>query len=197
MEINSRSLAIYPCEMFGITAAISEQLNYLKETHLNMVKQYNEIVRNVLNSPILEMVKNTREMQLSFARSIQNALNPLAVQFEPVTQIQEAEIFQDSSAPFNMTVTFEGQFLFQDIVINTFAAGSKHGKFLKMLLTYDDNYVSDQEFRNEIDLADEFKGIGYIRRDLKRYLRRAGLEIEIRRIRNCGHKLLSIHKITN
>lgn len=196
MESESTT-SLYVNPALGLTIAVGKQMEQIRQVQLNMVKQYNEIVRNMLNSPILEIVKNTREMQLSLARSIQNALNPLAVQFEPVSQIQEAEVIEENSSLFDLTVSIEGRFFLKDELINTITTNSKHGKLLELLLKNNENYVTDEEVNENIGVMDEGKGIGYIRRDLKRALKKFALKIDLYRDRQRGYRLLEISRLPN
>ena len=145
----------------------------------------------------MELAITLKETQANIVKSFLYSINPLIDQHTPTEFIQEAEIVGENTGILNMAITFEGIFFYNNKPIDTINTGSKHGKFLKMLLNYDNNYVSDEQFLSKIGVSDELKGIGYVRRDLKKYLRRIGINVEIRRVRNQGHRLLSIRKIAN
>lgn len=194
MESDTNTLAVYPNPMVNFSLGINNQLMEMQNV---VAQQCIDAIRSALTPSFAEFAKSLREMQISLAKSLMLAINPLAINFEPATSIQEAEIIDGTSVFNDVTLTIEGRFLFQRSLIHTVSAGSKHGKFLEMLLTYEDNFVSDKEFRSQIDLSDDEKGIGYIRRDLKKYLRMAGLEANILRVRKFGHRLVSIDRIAN
>ncbi len=194
---SGNTTSLYANPALGLTIALEKQMEQIRQAQLNAVKQYNNVVSLVLSSPFMELAKTIKETQANLAKNILFAMNPLMVLYRPTEFIQEAEIVEENVGIFNIFITFEGIFHYNNKPIDTIDTGSKHGKFLKMLLNYDNNYVSDECFLSEIDVSDEIKGIGYVRRDLKKYLRRAGIEIEIRRVRDQGHRLLSIRKIAN
>ena len=197
MEERTDILSFYPNQALTLTMALAKQVEEIRLAHINMVKHYNEVVSAALNFPFAELLRSIQETQAHMARRFQYALNPFALQFEPVANIQEVEIVKENEGVFNMIITFEGIFLFNNQPISIITTGSKHGRFLRMLLTYKNNYVSDKEFLDKIDVTDESKGIGYIRRDLKKNLRRAGIEVGIRRVRKHGHRLLYARKLMN
>jgi hypothetical protein len=194
MKSDVNTLATYPNPMMNFSLGLNNQLMEMQNA---VAQQCVEAIRSALTPSFAEFAKSLREMQISMAKSLMLAINPLAINFEPATYIQEAEVIDGTSALGDIALTVEGQFLFQRSLIHTMSAGSKHGKFLKMMLTFENNFVSDNDFRSQIDLADEEKGIGYVRRDLKKYLRLAGLEANILRVRKFGHKLISIRRIAN
>ena len=196
MESGSAT-SLYVNPALGLTIALGKQMEQIRQAQLNMVKQYNNIVSVALSSPFMELAITLKETQANIVKSFLYSINPLIVQHTPTEFIQEAEIVGENTGILNMAITFEGIFFYNNKPIDTINTGSKHGKFLKMLLNYDNNYVSDEQFLSKIGVSDELKGIGYVRRDLKKYLRRIGINVEIRRVRNQGHRLLSIRKIAN
>ena len=196
MESGSAT-SLYVNPALGLTIALGKQMEQIRQAQLNMVKQYNNIVSVALSSPFMELAITLKKTQANIVKSFLYSINPLIIQHTPTEFIQEAEIVGENTGIFNMAITFEGIFFYNNKPIDTINTGSKHGKFLKMLLNYDNNYVSDEQFLSKIGVSDELKGIGYVRRDLKKYLRRIGINVEIRRVRNQGHRLLSIRKIAN
>ena len=196
MESGSAT-SLYVNPALGLTIALGKQMEQIRQAQLNMVKQYNNIVSVALSSPFMELAITLKKTQANIVKRFLYSINTLIVQHTPTEFIQEAEIVGENTGIFNMAITFEGIFFYNNKPIDTINTGSKHGKFLKMLLNYDNNYVSDEQFLSKIGVSDELKGIGYVRRDLKKYLRRIGINVEIRRVRNQGHRLLSIRKIAN
>jgi hypothetical protein len=194
MESDTNTLAVYPNPMVNFSLGLNNQLMEMQNA---VARQCAEAIRSALTPSFAEFAKSLREMQISMAKSLVLAINPLAINFGPTLPIQEAEVINGMPVFDDVTLTIEGRFLYQKSLIHTVSAGSKHGRFLEMLLTYENNFVSDNDFRRQIDLTDEEKGIGYVRRDLKKYLRMDGLEANILRVRKFGHKLISIRRIAN
>lgn len=192
------TLSIYLNPALSLSVALGKQMEQIRQAQLNMLRQYNEVVSLALKSPYSEIVKNIRDMQSNLAKSLLYALNPFSVLPTPtsVVQIQEAEIAEENSSLFDITVSIEGRFFFKGQLINTLSTNSKHGKLLKMLLTFDENYASDKDIKKELGVID-YRGIGYIRRDLKEALRKFGLKINLYREKQKGYKLLEVSMLPN
>lgn len=192
----SSSLAIHLSETMASSMAIKNQYTFPDKADV-ITKFFSGIITKTTTSPIAEIAKQIQRNQFDLVTIVTQAINQSKFRFESFPSVKKTEAVNKKSILSNLTVTIEGQFFFKDTLILAVNAGSKHGRFLKMLLTYKDNFVSDEEFRSQIDLSDNKKGIGYIRRDLKKYLMLSGFEINILRIRKFGHKLVSICKIAN
>lgn len=191
--------SIYLNPALSLSIALGKQLGQIRQSQFNMVKQYNEAVSLALSSPFVEFAKNIREMQLSMAKSLLFAVNPHAVPHYsdiPVS-VQEAEVFESDTDTKNISILEGGLFAFDGKIIRTISTNSKQGKFFKMLLTYNDNYVSDQEAVEKLDIPDIERGMSYIRRDLKRDLLNSNFKIELYRHTNNGYSLINIKRLPN
>ena len=109
--------------------------------------------------------------------------------------IEELEYLEESV--FDTTVTVEGRFIHEGHMLRAISTNSKHGKLFKMLLVNENNYVTDSEIKKNIGVVDEDKGIGYIRKDLAKCLRKDDLEVDLYRERRNGYRLVGIKKISN
>lgn len=190
------AISIYPNPTLSLSIALRKQLEQIRQVQINMVNQYNEAVSLAFKFPFTKLVEDIKEMQMSMARSLQLTLNPFAPAYEPVVSIQEAEIVEDDSSLFDLTVSIEGRFYFQDKLISTISTNSKHGKLLKMLLVHDDNYLTDEEISKKLGVSKD-RGIGYLRRDMKRSLKEFGLETDLYRVKEEGYRLLGVKKLLN
>lgn len=197
MEGNTETLSLYQSPAMALSVAIAKQIEVIRLAQVNMVKQYNDVVSAALRFPFAEFLKNIHETQTNMAKSLQFALNPFLTQIGPTVSIQEAEIVESEYDLSNLSISMGGVFLFNGEHINTISTNSKHGRFLKMLLDSEDNYVSDKYAIRELDLVDEEKGIGYLRRDLKRDLLRSNIEIKLHRQTKRGYSLVSVKRILN
>lgn len=197
MEIDTKTLAVFHNPMLDVAVGVTKQMELIRETQIEAVRKYNKAIEFAFNSPFIEFAKSIRQMQLSLAKSLMFAINPLAIQFEPETYAQEAEIIEDNNEMLGISVSIEGRFYLQDQLINTISTNSKHGRLLKLFLTENDNYVTDEEARRTLDVMDKDKGVGYLRRDLKDALKEAGLEINLYREKEKGYRLLGFSKLSN
>ncbi len=98
---------------------------------------------------------------------------------------------------FWLEETSDGRFKYKGRFIGKISVGSKVGKFLRLLIDEDNNFVSDNEVRNEIELADNIKGIGFIKNDLIKAFKNDGIEIKFLRVRNIGNKIVKVSRSTN
>ncbi len=193
MKSESNTLAAYPNPMMNFSLGLSNQLMEMQNA---VARQCAEAIRSALTPSFAEFAKSLREMQISLAKSLILAINPLAINFEPDTYVQEAEVISIGGIT-DLSVSVEGRFFFKSQPVDTVTTNSKHGKLLKLLLTDGENYVSDAEAIRELDLMNPMKGIGYVRRDLKDALRDSGLQIDLYREKQKGYRLLGISKLPN
>lgn len=131
------------------------------------------------------------ESELSEINSVQS----IPASF-PAVQTQYLRVFEN----FNMAISIEGRFYFNDSILKNLSTNSRHGQFLKFLLENEANYVTDDYLLGIFNPPDPAKGIGYIRDDLRRNLAKEGIGIDIYRnrdITNKGYKLLKIAKLSN
>jgi biotin operon repressor len=95
---------------------------------------------------------------------------------------------------FKLKVSIEGRFLYQDSPLKHISLNSKHGIFLSRLLENKNNFVSDQEILSELNF-DDYRNLGYIKRDMKKALEQDGFKIELYRARSKGYKLVALTPI--
>lgn len=98
---------------------------------------------------------------------------------------------------FGITLSIEGRFRYYRKLIRGLNSASKHGKFFLMLLTNPNNYLTDKVYKSKVLLADQEKGIYYVKDDLVEALRRNGVKIHFFRQRKTGYRLLKITKLPN
>jgi hypothetical protein len=193
MKSDTNTLAVYPNPIMNFSLGLNNQLI---EMHNAVARQCAEAIRSALTPSFAEFAKSLREMQKSMAKSLMLAINPLAINFEPASYVQEAEVVGVGEIA-DLSVSVEGRFFYKSQLVDTISTNSKHGKLLKLLLIDDENYVSDTEAVRELDLMDPMKGMGYIRRDLKDALKDFGLQIDLYREKQKGYRLLGISKLPN
>lgn len=192
MKSDVNTLALCQNPMMNFSLGLNNQLIEMQGA---VAKQCVEAIRSALTPSLADLVKSLREMQLSLSKSLMVAINPLAINFEPA-YVQEAEVISIGGIT-NLSVSVEGRFFFKSQLVDTLSTNSKHGRLLKLLLTDDENYITDAEAVRELDLMDPMKGIGYVRRDLKAALRDSGLQIDLYREKQKGYRLLGISKLPN
>jgi len=128
-------------------------------------------------------------------------LAPFTTQAKSVknpSPIYEAEILEyKPEAIFGLEVTIEGRFIYEGCALRFISTNSKHGKLFRMFLVNEDNYVTDNEVRENIGVADEDRGVDFIKKDLVRYLRKDGLKAKLYRNRKEGYRLMAIKKLLN
>ncbi|OGM11149.1 hypothetical protein A2Z22_01030 [Candidatus Woesebacteria bacterium RBG_16_34_12] len=197
METGS-SINFYLNPALSLSIALGKQMEQIRLAQFNMVKQYNEVVSLALKSPYMEIIKNIQDMQNSLAKNLLYALNPFAISHNPITavEIQEAEIVEENNSMFDLTIAVEGRFFYKNELIDTISTNSKQGRLLKMLLTSDDNYITDEEIIEKLDVSD-YRSIGYLRRDLKEALKKFGLIINLYREKQRGYRLLEVSTLPN
>jgi hypothetical protein len=193
MKSDINTLATYPNPMMNFSLGLNNQLIEMQNT---VARQCAEAIRSALTPSFAEFAKSLREMQISMAKSLIFAINPLAINFELASYVREAEVVGVGEIN-DLSVSVEGRFFFKSQLVDTISTNSKHGRLLKLLLTDFENYVSDEETVRELDLMDPMKGIGYVRRDLKDALRDSGLQIDLYREKGKGYRLLGISKLPN
>lgn len=98
---------------------------------------------------------------------------------------------------FCIGMTKEGRFYYKNKLLKNISTNSKQGKFLKLLLEMDNNYITDVVAIDTLQPPDLDKGLGYIRDDLIKCLAKDSLNIDIYRNRKHGFKLLKITKVKN
>lgn len=98
---------------------------------------------------------------------------------------------------FGITLSIEGRFRHNRRLIRSLNSSSKHGKFFFMLLTSPNNYLADETFKSKVALADQEKGIYYIKSDLVEIFMENGLKLHFYRQRKTGYKLLKITRLPN
>jgi len=196
MEDN-KTIAIYPNPMLSVAKSLDKQMAQISQVQLGMVKQLNEAIILAIKPSLTMMEKSLREMGEFITNSMLYSINPFIAQFEPAINIQDAETIEDSSGVSDLSVAVEGRFYFGSGVIRTISTDSKHGRLFGLLLGNDENYVTDEEILEKIGVMDEIKGIGYLRRDLKKALKESGLEINLYRERKRGYRLLGVTKLQN
>ncbi len=152
--------------------------------------------KNILTPPTTNLASIFENSEIIEAEINQvNAVQPISTSL-PAVRNQYLEVFED----FNMAISIEGRFFFNGTILEKLSTNSRHGQFLKILLTSEQNYVTDDFLIKVFNFPDPVKGIGYIRDDLKKYLLREGIKIELYRNRdkmNKGYKLLRIAKLSN
>lgn len=135
------------------------------------------------------------EAEVVTTKEIQ-ALNTSLPAVQSLARTRYTEVFED----FNMSLTIEGRFYYDGMLLQFISTNSKHGQLLKFLLENDDNYVTDAYLQGVFHPPDPDKGLGYVRDDLKRCLAKEGLTIEIYRnrdITNKGYKLVRLSRFSN
>lgn len=197
METGS-AINVYLNPALSLSIELGKQMEQIRQAQFNMVKQYNEVISIALKSPYIEIVKSIRDMQNSLAKNLLYALNPFAFSHNPIpaVEIQEAEIVEENNGMFDLTVAVEGRFFYKNELIDSISTNSKQGRLLKMLLIRDDNYITDKEIIEKLDVSD-YRNIGYLRRDLKKALRKFGLKINLYREKQKGYRLLQVSRLPN
>lgn len=190
---------------------LSERIN---EVYFEPMRQLSKTLE-IYNSQIIKIV--------SIASAIDNSIWKSMIIPQPRTldaDIIEAEIEEikpiqtiSSAVPllgagtqtkyyenFSIALTIEGRFYYSNTLITSISTNSKHGQLLKFLLEDENNYVTDDFLFEIFKPPDIDKGLGYIRDDLKRYLAKEGLRIELYRNRdktNRGYKLIKVSRLAN
>lgn len=99
---------------------------------------------------------------------------------------------------FGFEITVEGTFVYQVVHTLSFInLGTKAGKYFQLLLTSADNFVSDKRVKEKIEVADDDKGVGYIRKDFIKALKHDGFVVKMRRTRGHGSKLINISVVAH
>ena len=80
MKSEVNTLATYPNPMVNFSLGINNQLMEMQNT---IARQCAEAIRSALTPSFAEFAKSLREMQISLAKSLVLAINPLAINFEP------------------------------------------------------------------------------------------------------------------
>lgn len=193
MQESSITLALDPA--LSLSVSLGKQLEQIRQAQLNMVKQYNQIIEMALTSTLLQLTKSISASQEVLAKNLLRAINPLALVKYPEAEDVEAEIVEDNNL-FKLSTSIEGRFYWENSLIETITTDSKHGKLLKMLFEADNNYVTDEEIANRLDVSKD-RGVGYVRRDMKSALEESGLKADLYREKRTGYRLLGIKKLPN
>ena len=102
-----------------------------------------------------------------------------------------------SPESFGFEITVEGTFVYQVIhTLKFINLGTKAGKYFQLLLTSEDNFISDKKVKEQIEIADDAKGVGYIRKDFIKALRHDGYIVKMKRTRGHGSRLVDISVVT-
>lgn len=160
------------------------------EVFRNFAEEQNRMLEIIRESLIRAIPSNLFDNAIPFT--------PLAIPHKRLPPVYEAELVEYKPEPkFGLEVTIEGRFIYEGQVLRSISTNSKHGKFLKMFLNNEDNYVSDKEVKEDIGVVDEDRGVNFIKKDLVKYLRKDDLEAKLYRQRKEGYKLLAVSKILN
>lgn len=92
---------------------------------------------------------------------------------------------------FGFYVSREGRFIYQGLPLQHISLNSKHGILLSKLLHNKDNYVADEDILLELNF-DDYRNLGYIKRDMKNALKQDGFDIELFRASGQGYKLVAL-----
>lgn len=114
-----------------------------------------------------------------------------------IRQKKKSVEFYTYHESFSIGITEEGTFYYKNRLLSHVFTSSKHGKLLKLLLEAESNYLTDTILLKVLCPPDFDKGLGYIRKDLMRYLTKDNLKIDIYRSRKQGYKLRKITKVRN
>lgn len=99
---------------------------------------------------------------------------------------------------FGFEITIEGTFVYQIThTLGFINLGTKAGRYFQLLLTSEDNFVSDKRVKEQIEIADDAKGVGYIRKDFLKALKHNGFIVKMRRTRGHGSKLVDVSVVTH
>ncbi len=204
----SNSIEIFPPEFFDNLTAINKQMEPLMES----IRKMNESTLFVIQKSFEDIDKNIGQI-FAVQMKLVNFANIFIRPSFPPSQIVDVEPTEitPSLLPtsrvlaivgkfenFNIGISIEGKFYYGEKQIIGLTLGSNHGKFLKMLLESDFNYVSDEYALSILNPSDKEKGIGFIRDDLIKVLRNKNtLNVQLFRDRKQGYRLISIQPLTN
>jgi len=178
MQENMRKLA----KSFAIPIGLIETFKEIGESQKRMVLMLSSVASSSLAVQLPDIVYSPPTKPETY--------------YPPTYEVFE-EVEEIKGRAFGVNVTIEGRFIYKNRMLRSISTNSKHGKFFKMLLTNEDNYVTDQEVKENIGVADDDKGIGYIRKDLAKYLRKDGIQVELYRQRGEGYKLMAVKRLLN
>ena len=195
MGESSFAIALNPA--LSLSVALGKQMEQIRQAQLNMVKQYNQAVSLAFRSPLLELAEKMRASQETFARNLLRSVNPFLITTESNIDVKKSETVKVKLRIADVNLLEGGLFAFKGEIIRTISTNTKQGRFFRMLLTYNDNYVSDQEAIKKLDIPDIDRGISYIRRDLIEDLSESGYEIELHRHTKKGYSLLGLKRLPN
>lgn len=147
---------------------------------------------------MLEMLRESlaRAVSINLSDSLISSPSFSRLQSD-VLPVYDAEIVEyQPNINMDLELTIEGRFRYQGHLLRTITTNSKHGKLLKLLLTKENNYVTDDEICETLDVSD-YRGIGYLRSDLKSALKEAGLQVTLYRENKKGYRLLEVAMLPN
>ena len=159
-----------------------------------------ELLPNIF-APVQEILQNFAGIM-----TIPNLLLPKLDINLPVSSISKYSKEMDNvdlvnySSPenFGFKITVEGTFVYQAVnILGRINLGTKAGKYFQLLLTSENNFVSDKRVKEQIEVADDAKGVGYIRKDFIKALKQDGFVVKMRRTRGHGSKLINISVVTH
>ncbi len=158
-------------------------------------EKFDAPMKSLINSSWYNTIERLRESEMHLIKTISFIVNPFGI-FPTSTQPKLLEQMNNTELDFGISISTEGRFYFNDQLIPTISTNSKHGRLFKLLLTNDDNYVSDNQIIEELEICD-FRGVGFIRRDMKSSLRKFGFKVNLYRERKKGYRLLDISRPTS
>lgn len=197
LALTSLSKALVPT--FDSMAILRKQLVLDFSPMFNIQKSLQEMfaasaeamTKSIFSYLLEEQVKMFDLLKTSLVQAL--SINP----FPNYYPTQDAEIVEANENPITLSMAVEGRFFIDGKLITTISTNSKHGKLLRLLLSSENYYVTDNQINKDIGVMDKDKGIGYLRRDLKKALRDAGIEIDLYREREVGFRILRITRLLN
>lgn len=196
LALNNLSKALVPT--FDSFTLLQKQLTIcfpILEMQKSLQKMLADSVAISMNSIFKSIFEEQSKMFDMLKASLAQAFFIYPLQnYYPTREIDVVEVNEN---PVTLSITIEGRFFFSGRPINTITTNSKHGKLLKLLLSNEYNYVTDAQIEENIGVMDKDKGIGYLRRDLKKALKEAGIEINLYREEKIGYRLLGISRLLN
>jgi len=203
---HSTTTNIFPPEFFDSLKSIND----LTESILEPIRIINEGILISFQKSFDDLNKNfglmlVAQMQsVNFADKFRNYPPTQVIDVEsteisvPLISASNALDIVNNFEDFSIGISVEGRFYYEEKQIHGLTLGSNHGRFLKMLLEAEFNYVSDEYALRILNPSDKEKGIGFIRDDLVKILRNENsLELNLYRNRKQGYKLMSIQPQAN
>ena len=197
LALNSLSKALVPT--FDSMALFQKQLildfSPMLEAQKSLQKVLAESVAISMNSIFKSVFDEQAKMFEMLKTSLAQACSIYPLWGHYPTH--ETKVVKVNENQITLSVAIEGRFFLNGELITTITTNSKHGKLLKLLLSSVNNYVTDTQINDELDVTDKEKGVGYIRRDLKKALKEAGITLNLYREKKVGYRLLGISHLLN